>query len=100
MSGAPSASVFSRIAEATRLKEEGNAKLTAKDYKGAVGAYKKVFLYTRGLDVSKSELSMYSSSLGKETPTPDQMAQVCAHRSYVFARVPQLCSACTPRAEE
>ena len=71
-----SGSVATRLADAVRFKEEGNAKMTAKDYKGAVVSYKKVFLYTRGLDVGKTELSMYSSSLGKEAPSKEQDSQV------------------------
>lgn len=79
MSAPAPPSVATRLADATRWKEEGNAKMTEKDYSGAVAAYKKVFLYTRGLDVGKSELSMYSSSLGKEAPTAEQEGQVHYH---------------------
>jgi hypothetical protein len=76
MSAPPSSAISSRLAEGARLKEEGNAKLLAKDYKGAVSSYKKVFLYTRGLDVRGSELSAYATSLGKEMPSGDQEREV------------------------
>lgn len=69
-------SLSERVAEANRLKAEGNAKMAEKDYKGAVVAYKKVFLYTRGLDVSRGELGTYAASLGKQALSPEQESEV------------------------
>ncbi len=69
-------SLASRLGEAARLKDEGNAKFKAGDYKGAVVAYKRVFLFTRGLDTSAEgdTLHQYGKALHRELPTGDQVA--------------------------
>lgn len=71
-----SSALADRLGTAARLKEEGNAKLLAKDYHGAVTTYKKVFLYTRGLEAAQSQMGTYATALGREMPTPEQQAEV------------------------
>jgi hypothetical protein len=69
-------SLASRLEEATRLKDEGNARFKAEDYRGAIVSYKRVYLYTKGLDtaVEGDAMHQYGAALHKELPSPEVVA--------------------------
>ena len=62
-----SSSLASRLEEAARLKEQGNEKFKAGDYKGAIVLYKRVFLYTKGVEGYACAIRSTSCQLTRST---------------------------------
>lgn len=64
-------STAEKLATASRLKEEANALVQAKEYKKACSIYRRIFAYTNGLVAKEDGLSQYAESRDILTKTEE-----------------------------
>jgi hypothetical protein len=89
-----SLSIDDRLAEAARLKDEGNTRFKDGDYKGSITQYKRVFLYTKGVDAVNADIEMYTQSARREQPSAAQtdaakaiVGAVCSNLGAAYLHV-------------